>query len=831
MKKPSTLKSRSLRSLRTEVSAAPVMAKRNGLALGISTAMLMPLAAMAQSSATNLPETGSLAEVKIKAKAIDPNPNAEVGVPYKAKTSGDSRHTRPLAETPQTISVLTKAAIEDSGMTDLKQILGSQPGITLGTGENGNAFGDRYIIRGQEARSDVFVDGLRDPGMTTRESFAIEQLEISKGANSSFAGRGTAGGAINAITKQATLDLDFNRLSAAFGTDKHARLTADINKGFSDQFALRANVLVGQEDVPDRAPSNRSRKGLALSGLYEFNRDLSLTVDYYGLRAEDKFPDLGSYLVGTVPNRVPAKNVPVYAQANDFLKSDVDTLTARIKYKIAPDTSINSLTRFGTSSNAYATTGASSATRYNGTTGASYVTTTIDNGHTGWQEVDYFAHQTNLRLDRAVFGKKNEFVLGIEFTDHKVVSGNYAVNNGGTFNCRSANPTAAQNPTPAIGPNNAYCFVNPDGTTATADLTTFTGRTYARQTQNQRWHVRTLALSAMDTIDLTDKFTAFGGLRADHFDFSIKRYNNTTGGALQSAAENSDTLINGHVGLSYKLNTQGIVYSSLSSAQDINGGEPDSGISPGYGGYVAAAGTNKPADPERSLNFEVGTKWNVMDDKLLLTAAAFQNTKSDVMEGADYTGPGTYNTGKNRVKGIEFGASGNLTSKLTVQAGAAFMKSEILKSSPLPVQNPGSLSPADLATAQTNALLVAQANIGKRLANFANTTLSIQLKYQLTDNFAFGGAARHEGKRYGGQPDTAAAYATPPNGNGQYSQPVPSFTVYDLFGSYRVNKKLDVRMNVLNVTDKDYYTAVYRSGAFLYKGDGRAVRVTVGYEF
>ena len=29
---------------------------------------------------------------------------------------------------------------------------------------------------------------------------------------------------------------------------------------------------------------------------------------------------------------------------------------------------------------------------------------------------------------------------------------------------------------------------------------------------------------------------------------------------------------------------------------------------------------------------------------------------------------------------------------------------------------------------------------------------------------------------------------------------------------------------------KDYYTAVYRSGAFLYKGDARAVRVTLKYE-
>ena len=160
--------------------------------------VLLPLSAFAQTTAAPATAAEALPTVTVKEQAIDPNPNAEVGAPYKAKTSADSRHTRPLAETPQTISVITKSAIDDSGFTDLKQILSAQPGITLGTGENGNAFGDRYIIRGQEARSDVFVDGLRDPGMTTRESFAAEQVEVTKGPNSTFAGRGSAGGAVQA---------------------------------------------------------------------------------------------------------------------------------------------------------------------------------------------------------------------------------------------------------------------------------------------------------------------------------------------------------------------------------------------------------------------------------------------------------------------------------------------------------------------------------------------------------------------------------------------------------------------------------------------------------
>lgn len=280
------------------------------MALGLSTAVLVPMVAVAQEQKPAAEST--LQTVNVIDTALEANPNAEPGVPYKAKYSGDERHKRALAETAQNIQVLTKAQIEDSGYTDLREILDAQPGITLGTGENGNAFGDRYVIRGQEARSDVFVDGLRDPGMTIRESFATEQVEISKGPNSSFAGRGTSGGAVNSVTKQATTAYDYTRLSTGFGTDKHTRLTVDTNQVINEDLAVRANLLYGYEEIPDRGPTDRERKGLALSTFWAPTDKLDLTLDYYGLRAEDN-PDMGGFLVGTVPNRKPAKNVPVYA--------------------------------------------------------------------------------------------------------------------------------------------------------------------------------------------------------------------------------------------------------------------------------------------------------------------------------------------------------------------------------------------------------------------------------------------------------------------------------------------------------------------------------------
>ena len=770
-------------SLRAPAATRTSPAVRTGLAVGLSTAMLVPAAALA---ADETDRTRTMATVNVEAEAIEPNPNAEPGVPYKARYSGDERHTRPIAETTQNITVLTRPQIEDSGFSDLREILDAQPGITLGTGENGNAFGDRYIIRGQEARSDVFVDGLRDPGMTIRESFATEQVEITKGPNSSFAGRGTSGGAVNSITKQATTDFDYTRLSTGFGTDRHTRLTLDANKVFSDKAAVRLNALYGYEEVPGRGPADRERRGLALSGLFKPTDKLSVVVDYYGLRARDN-PDLGGFMVGTSPNRRPAANPPVYAQEQDFLSSDVDTLTGRIRYLFSADTRLTNITRVGRSVNGYVATGARATTANAASPGGAYDTISLST-HQGWQKVDYVANQTNLFLDRTIGGKRHEIILGLEFTDHKVLNGVYDVSNSGS-NCLVSGRG---------GTSAGWCITDASGALLPG-IDSIMNRRIDKGRWDVDWNVRTVSLSAMDTVDLSDRWTAFGGLRYDRFDFDTVTQNS----ALEPTRYRySDGLVNGHLGLSYKIRPDAQVYASFATASDINGGESDLGTSCGYGGICVdpASGVGiASSKPETTRSFELGTKWNVMDGRLLATAALFQIEKSDVMEQAvgstGYESTGALNTGANRVRGLELGLVGRLTERLTAQAGVTFMKSKVTESN-----NP--------------------ASVGRRLSNFADRSAFLQLKYQATEGFAFGANVRHESQKYAGQPDAAAG-----------DDPIPSYTVFNLFASYRFNRNLDARLNVGNVTDRDYYLAGYRSGAFLYKGDARNARLTLNYQF
>jgi catecholate siderophore receptor len=163
--------------------------------------------------------------------SADRDPYANPAAPYMATgVQASGKFPESIANTPKTITVLTKDVLADENATSLKQAVLNTAGVTLGTGEGGNAFGDRFFIRGFDTRNDVFIDGVRDSGVSVRENFFTEQIEILRGPGSSFAGRGTTGGAINIVTKQATTAGNFYNMDTTFGTDNTKRVVLDVNR-------------------------------------------------------------------------------------------------------------------------------------------------------------------------------------------------------------------------------------------------------------------------------------------------------------------------------------------------------------------------------------------------------------------------------------------------------------------------------------------------------------------------------------------------------------------------------------------------------------------------
>lgn len=803
--------------------------KTSLMALGMSAA----LAATAAQAQQAEPEEVELDTLRIEDKAADVNPYTQKGAPYKARVSGDNRRVKPLADTPATVTVLTQTQLQESGRSDMRTVLASQPGITVGTGENGNAFGDRYIIRGQEAKSDVFVDGLRDPGLQSRETFAIEQLEITKGPSATFAGRGASGGSVNGITKQASTDYSFHAIDLGGGSDSAVRATLDSNLALSDRFALRTNLLFSSEDVPNREPARRKRFGAAVAIKGQLSDAVSATVDYYHLTVRDR-QDLGQAIANVTAGGAAFTDIPAYAQAEDFQNASVNVITGKLRIEPFEGLVIENTARYGKTTNGYINTAIARFTRgANDPVAPGATDYRINTSRAGWQDIDFFADRLNLLAKFATGGAQHSVSAGVEYTTYTVdnrfgsltvvpgaaVDGNaasgYAYTLSGAANCINGTGTVL----------NAYCVTDGKGQLL-ASASQLLGRTGIARSDLPAtiWKVQTMAGYLMDSIDVTDWLNISGGVRFDAFDYQL-RSNNLTTGAQSADYGYNGVLWSYNAGLTIKPAANGMVYFAWATGADINGGESDTGTNCGYGGLCSATVNGAviyQAKPERSNNFELGTKWELFDNRLLATAAVFQTVKRDVMEGlsADsYAANGGLNSGKIRVRGVELALAGNLTESLSGQIIASFAQSKVLAS-----LNPG-LTAAQLAAGATN--------VGKRLSNFANNGIDAQLRYQLSDRIAVGGNLTWKSEMYGGQPDTAAAYNTTV-GNaffGQYSIRIPAYATVGAFISYKVNDHLTARINAVNLTDKLYYTAAYRSGSFAYLGDGRTIRFTLSGKF
>src|SRR6187431_2993219 len=285
----------------------------------------------AQVAPVPFPNAGSL--------AADRNPYADAAAPYKVdRVQASGKFPEPLLNTPKTITVLSKEILEDKNATSLKDVARSTAGVTLGTGEGGNAFGDRFFIRGFDARNDVFIDGIRDPAVSIRKNFFTEQIEILRGPASSYAGRGTAGGAINIVTKQAT-DRNFYNADSTF----------DVNQVISPTFSVRTGGMFQDASVAGRNYVTDDRWGGFISTKWTPTNDIKITTNYVHTDLSG-LPDFGVpwYRQGNTPVTevagIPRQNW--YGFVNrDFqtARQDFGTLTG--EYKVTDSITLTSRTR------------------------------------------------------------------------------------------------------------------------------------------------------------------------------------------------------------------------------------------------------------------------------------------------------------------------------------------------------------------------------------------------------------------------------------------------------------------------------------------------------
>jgi catecholate siderophore receptor len=647
-----------------------------------------PRAQPAQVAAVPFPNAGGLAG--------DRNPYADAAAPYKVdRLQASGKFPEPILNTPRSITVLSKEVMQDKNITSLREVGRSTAGVTLGSGEGGNAFGDRFFIRGFDARNDVFIDGIRDPAVSIRENFFTEQIEILRGPASSYAGRGTAGGAINIVTKQAR-DSNFYNAETSFGTDHTKRVTLDVNQVISPTFSIRAGGLFQDANVAGRNYVTDDRWGGFISTKWTPTDNIKITTNYVHTDLSG-LPDFGVpwYRQGNRPVTevagIPRQNW--YGFVNrDFqtARQDFGTLTG--EFKVTDSITLTSRTRAGHSLLAYI-----------GTLPNSPITTAANPGDWRFtaspqsrnQWVDILANQEEATFKFNTGSVKHNAAVGLEVSNERVGIDRYTGLASEAFGAGFSGNGALANqsiylPTYTFAPfNNVPSLIgNPT-----------------------RYNVDSKAVYVTDTANWQDTIIVNGGLRYDGYD--LRSSNNTA-----SASVNSD-FINYNAGIVFKPAPIGSVYAAYATSTNPFGSELD-GTATDYGGVPPSATTI--LGPERNRAAEVGTKWEFFDRHLLVTGALFHTEKDNARE----TVAGVLTSGAAyQIDGVDIEVSGNITDRWSVFGGLVLMRSKVTQSG-IP------------------------SNVGLQLANIAHESFSMLSKYKFDYGWELGGQAVYRSKIYGG---------------------------------------------------------------------------------
>jgi catecholate siderophore receptor len=274
----------------------------------------------------------------------------EVIAPMRAEPDSP-KYTAPLVEMPQTITVVPREVIEAQNLMSLRDVLSTLPGITFGAGEGGGGYGDSINLRGYSASSDLTVDGVRDSAQYTRsDPFNLEQIEVVNGANSAYAGAGSAGGSINMVSK-GPRGRDASEISVGAGSDKYGRVTLDANKLLAEGVAVRLNAMAHSNDVPGRDVEKMRRWGVAPAITFGLMGDTRLTLAYFH-QTDDNTPQYGvPYGSNSIVNG-PLLGVDprtYYGYRNiDAQESDVDAATVTFDHDFSDRLSVRNLSRWQT---------------------------------------------------------------------------------------------------------------------------------------------------------------------------------------------------------------------------------------------------------------------------------------------------------------------------------------------------------------------------------------------------------------------------------------------------------------------------------------------------
>lgn len=556
-----------------------------------------------------------------------------------------SKFTESLRDTPQSVTLLTQAMLEDRNVMSLDDALRNVPGITLSAGEF-KWMGNGPTIRGFSSRNDMYIDGIRDIGFYGRDPFNLEAVEVLMGPSSMAFGRGSTGGVINQSSKKPVED-QMRSLHFNLGNADTLRATADINQPLNDRVGVRLNLMAHESGVPGRDVVESSRYGIAPSLSLSLGEATELTLSYL-YQDSESIPDYGLPWVGNSPAPVDHENY--YGFDNDWMDNTASVFSAIVDHRLSDSFTLNAQLRYADYDRSNRLTEATVAANTDVTLPPQDITAQrLIYGSDGNEGV--LQGQFNIRADFETGRLSHTLVAGLELSRESAET---------TFSYAGINRWLPDITAPV-----------PDTNLADPSGGSFNGWVPLRLSSDTTSD--TLGMFVLDTIKLNEQWQVLLGLRWDKFETDYEEWRYTEAGDLTGNDRHvtEDREPSYRAALVYKPVEEGTLY--LGWGTSFNPAtEAVSQIDSGRGMSTPNIGL----EPQENESVELGLKWSLLNGGMLLDASVFQIEKTGSYV-SDPLNPGfNVESGSQKVKGLSISANGSIGEIMQMLVGYTYLDGE-----------------------------------------------------------------------------------------------------------------------------------------------------------
>jgi iron complex outermembrane receptor protein len=527
---------------------------------------------------------------------------------------------------PQAIDTLEVNKYKSYGINDLSVMLDGVPGVNT----NYDMRGEGVYIRGFQADSgDIYRDGVRDSGQLRRSTANVERIEILKGPGAVLYGRGSGGGVINLVSKQARFDAKSSVTLRAGSWDNYGG-TIDINRVVNNHVAVR--LTADREQAHSFRSGIRNRNEMISPSILVDTRTGLRWTGQYTYDNVWRRPDRGP-VYGELPAGISIRQG--FAHPDDYVEDRLRVLRSDLSYDFNPAWSLRWVASKreasqdfdhvfgGTYCNAAGRTAAGAACTYPGLMRQNYAWQATNNKTT--------THTLDLTGRAELAGMRHELLIGLEHSEEERQPQVY-----GTV------------PGPTIDPFNPVWPARP--------------AQRPDPTQNNLHEAASRALYVQDFVHLAPQWKLLVGARYDSYDFdTLNRLTGTTRAASGSS-------VSPRAGLVWQPVREHSVYTSYSKSYSPYGGR----------GMLGVSGAQDD-EPRYSRQVEAGIKSDWLDGGLSTQLAAYQLEHYNIRYQPDaVNSPLEWAVrGKERSRGIEFSLAGRVAPSWYVRGGVGLMSAKV----------------------------------------------------------------------------------------------------------------------------------------------------------